>query len=230
MLYKVLGSGGRSCNGGKAKWNLPHTREDGSQTPGKWMRKIKGELVPCKNGYHLCRVQDILTWLNDEIYEAEYVGEILESEDKIVVRQCRLLRKCEEWTEKSARSFACWCVRNTPLSDGRKVWDLLDDKRSREAVEVAERYAEGNATKEDLNAAWAAAGNAAWEAARNAAWEAAGNAAWAAARTAAGNAARKAAGNAAWAAAWAAAWEAAWAAQHKELCRILNIEVKGEKR
>jgi len=179
-------------------------------------------------------VQDILTWLNAEIYEAEFEGEMLECSDKIVVRTCRLVRKCEGWTEKSARLFACWCVRNTPLSDGRKVWDLLDDKRSREAVEVAERYAEGNATKEDLNAARTAAGNAAW----NAAWAAAGNAAWAAAENAAWAAARTAAGNAAWAAAWeaaraaarAAAWEAARAAQQKELCRILNIEVKGEKR
>ena len=77
------------------------------------------------------------------------------------------------------RKFACRCVRETPLADGRKVWDLLTDARSRAAVECAERHAEGQATDEELAAAWAAA-VAAWAAAR-AAGAAAGDAAWAAA-------------------------------------------------
>jgi hypothetical protein len=81
-----------------------------------------------------------------------------------------------------------------------------EDKRPRQAIEVARRYAEGNATREELAAAWAAA----W-----AAGAAAGAAAWAAAwaaGAAAGAAAWAAAGAAAWAAAWAAARAAAWAA------------------
>src|SRR5436309_4062118 len=32
----------------------------------------------------------------------------------------------------------------------RRVWDLLTDNRSREAVEVAERYADGSANRDDL--------------------------------------------------------------------------------
>ena len=88
------------------------------------------------------------------------------------------------------RLIACAMVRETPLADGRTVWDLLTDERSRNAVEVAERHARGEATDEELAAAWDAA-RAAWDAAR-----------------AAGDAAR----DAAWAAAWAAARDAAWAA------------------
>ena len=96
--------------------------------------------------------------------------------------------------DKTLRLFPCRCV--------REVWHLLTDERSRNAVEVAERYAVGAATQEQL----AAASAAAW-AASAAAW-AASDAAWAA------SAAAWAASAAAWAAryaAWAARY-AAWAA------------------
>jgi hypothetical protein len=124
--------------------------------------------------------------------------------------------------DKKLRAFACWCVRNTPLADGRKVWDLLEDERSRRAVEVAEMYIRDEATAEELAAAW----DAAWDAARAAAWDAA----WAAARDAAWDAARDAARDAAWdaardaarAAARAAAWDAAWAAQADALREIIG--------
>lgn len=65
--------------------------------------------------------------------------------------------------DKALRLYACACVRGTPLGDGRTVWDLLIDERSRNAVQVSERYADGQATDEELAAAWAAAGAAAWE-------------------------------------------------------------------
>lgn len=56
----------------------------------------------------------------------------------------------------------------------------MTDQRSKDALNVAERFANGNATQSDLDAARAAA----WAAARAAAWDAARDAAGAAARDA----------------------------------------------
>ena len=79
--------------------------------------------------WHECERGDWLAWLLAEL--------------KLPTNQLRLI--------------ACAIVRRTPLSDGRTVWDLLTDERSRHAVEVAERYANGQATDEELAAAWYAA-------------------------------------------------------------------------
>lgn len=75
---------------------------------------------------------------------------------------------------RTLRLFTCWCV--------RQVWHLLTDERSRNAVEVAERYARGEASRDELaaasDAAWAAAWAATSDAARAAAWDAARVATW----------------------------------------------------
>jgi hypothetical protein len=59
--------------------------------------------------------------------------------------------------DRKFRLYACGCARNTPLSDGRALWDLLTDQRSRTAIEVAERFAEGKATDEERQEARSAA-------------------------------------------------------------------------
>jgi hypothetical protein len=81
--------------------------------------------------------------------------------------------------EREMRLFAVECARG--------VQHLMTDKRSIDALDVAERFANGLATQAELDAAWAAA-----DAAEDAAWAAAdaagasGVAAWAAARATAG--------------------------------------------
>ena len=63
------------------------------------------------------------------------------------------LRACDG-IDREARLYAVWCA--------RQVQHLLTDPRSLTVLDVAERYAEGEATGEELTAASAAA----WAAAR----------------------------------------------------------------
>ena len=102
-------------------------------------------------------------------------------------------------TDRELRLFAVFCA--------RQVEHLLTDQRSKDAIDTAEKFAKGEATYEELAAAWAAADAAAWAAARAAAWAAA----WAAARAAA------------WAAAEAAARVAAWAAD-RDAARVAQSD------
>ncbi len=92
--------------------------------------------------------------------------------------------RCVSGVDRDARLFAVWCA--------RQVEHLMTDQRSKDALDVAERFANGEATEEERAAAWDAAGAAAWAAAWDAAWAAVGAAAGAAARAASGAAARAA--------------------------------------
>jgi len=78
--------------------------------------------------------------------------------------------------DREIRLYAVWCV--------RQVQHLLTDRRSLDALDVAERFANGLATDKELAAAWAAARAAATGSAAGAAWAAAtgsaAGAAWAA--------------------------------------------------
>ncbi|HEY7314823.1 MAG TPA: hypothetical protein VH643_36090 [Gemmataceae bacterium] len=80
-------------------------------------------------------------------------------------------------SERKLRHFACACCRD--------IWHLLTVEHSRTAVEVAERFADGDATRDELEAVWKAASAVAGPPAWAAAWASEG-----AARKAARGAAR----------------------------------------
>lgn len=217
MLFKMLNSDGTSFNGGTGKWSLPH-----EGLPGEWMPAIKGELIACSNGYHLCRSQDLVSWLGPVIYEAEVRGEILMAADKVVTREARLLRRLKGWNATTARLFACDCAEHVlPLFEKQ----FPDDKRPHHTIELARRYAQGQASNIELDIAGVTAAAAAWDATAVAARNTAFSAAWAAERDTAWSVA---AWLAAWVAAEAAVRDVGWAAerewQTKRLMELLGVK------
>lgn len=85
--------------------------------------------------------------------------------------------RCLVGEDRNLRLYAVWCV--------RQVQHLLSDKRSLSALGVAEAFANGNASMEELREAQAAAMAAAQDGAHSAAQEGARAAARAAAQAAA---------------------------------------------
>jgi hypothetical protein len=197
VAYKVLGPNGEAYHGGRGSWPLPH---DGQ--PGEWIH-VDGQLVPCHRGLHLCRRTDLIQWLGPEIYEAEFSGEPVIRDDKIVVGSARLLRRLDTWNETTARLFAADCAAYAVSACRRR--DIPIDPRVSEAIRVARSYARGEIADEERQSAelqaaacaaesaadsvgsWAATWSALGSAARTAAWSAAKSAAWSAADSIAGS-------------------------------------------
>ena len=147
-LYKVLAENG-SARMGTGKWHLPK-----GNRPGKWMPPIEGPLMPYANGYHLCRRQGLVKWVGSKIHVAEYRGEMVEADNKVVVRDARLIRSIPTWNERTAGLFACDCAEH--------VLHLFErsnpgDSRVRNAIEISRKVANGDLPKTELIAAPAAA-------------------------------------------------------------------------
>ena len=143
QLFKVLGPGRVSIGGGTGKW-----------VPGRW-RAVRGPLVACKHGLHLCRTQDLVRWLGPEIWRAEAEGDRIDETDKIVVRRARITTRVE-WNERTARLFAAACAED--------VLNLISEPQRAvcaETIEVARRFANGEATDAERSAARSAATSAA---------------------------------------------------------------------
>ena len=118
---------------------------------------------PCAQGW-----AKLLATLNKTKADDENVSflTILESNGLDDALWC--LRSTPEYNRDS-RLFAVWCA--------RQVQHLMTDERSLNALDVAERYADGLANNEELAAARAAARDAAKDAAWDAAQDAASDAA-----------------------------------------------------
>ena len=167
------------------KWLGWHFLNDDGRTncgnrkpvPGKIMN-CRGELVLCENGLHASRrAIDALYYAPGPIVQrVELIGVRIDDTDKSCARTRRCLWIAD--AERTLHEFALWCA-DGALNRERKA-GREPDARSWEALVVKRCWLDGQATDEELEAAWQAAWQAAWEAA----WDAAREAAWVASREA----------------------------------------------
>ena len=172
---------------------------------GEWTEAEKPVL--CESGWHGVERKDVLEHLPYKkavLWRVECRGAMVHGDNKFAAESMRLVEIVAEPSDKELRLFMCDVAESVlHIFEEERPQDL----RPRQSIETARRYANGEATDEELADARAAA----WAAARVAAWAdvwgaAAGAAAWDAARAHAWDAARDAARDAAWADARDAAW------------------------
>jgi hypothetical protein len=135
-------------------------------------------------------------------------GTVVRGDDKAAASERPILASAD--CTRALHEFGLWCA--------EQVRHLMTDERSTHALDVKRKWLDGQATDDELSAAW----DAAWDAAKDAAGDAARAAARAAAWAAVGAAAKDAAWAAARAAAWNVAWDAARDVQNAELERRLH--------
>jgi len=103
--------------------------------PGRWVEADAA--VPCEQGVHACRLDDLPFWTNEELWEIELAGEVVVAGRKLVAPRGRLVGRVEAWTEAAARELGdSAAARARALADARP-----DDAMARAYAEDAERRA-----------------------------------------------------------------------------------------
>jgi hypothetical protein len=98
LAYKFLDHDHRAVFSG-FRWPLPAS--DGEAGP--WVET--GSVVPCREGIHGCRPSGVGFWLNEELWEVELAGDIVEVGTKVVASRGRLRRRIGDWAGAAAREL-----------------------------------------------------------------------------------------------------------------------------
>ncbi len=69
-----------------------------------------GELEDCRIGVHALLLPQLLDWLDDELWEIELGGEVVEHEAMVVAERGRLVRRIDAWDAAAAQAFADACA------------------------------------------------------------------------------------------------------------------------
>ena len=131
LLWKSLRPGLRSLNGHEFTWKI-----------GEW-KKEAAPLSMCNNGFHASEnVIDAMSYVRAAIIaRVEVRGAHLEQSDKQCWEEMRIV-KAWKWDKADSVALAIFAARLVlPIWEKRHP----DDKRVRNAIETAERYARGDA-------------------------------------------------------------------------------------
>ncbi len=137
IAYKFLRVGGVGPFSGFA-WPRP----DGG--PGAWV--VAGEdLVICHRAVHACAVEDLVLWLDDELWLVELTDVVDTGNGKVAARSGRLLEQVEAWTEGLAIEFAGACASRAAECAAQLVADPQRRERLEAMAADAAAYATGAA-------------------------------------------------------------------------------------
>jgi hypothetical protein len=106
IAYKFLSSGAVGLFSRHA-WPTPT-----ADSPGEWVH-VDGEIQPCLNGVHACPQERLVEWLDDELWQIELDGPVVEADGDLIARAGRLIRRLEGWDDECAQAFVRQCVDNT---------------------------------------------------------------------------------------------------------------------
>jgi hypothetical protein len=101
--YKFLARGARG-RFSDFEWPTP-----AAEGPGDWVDA--GEtLEDCRTGVHACAAGQLLNWIDDELWEIELAGQIVERDAMIVAQRGRLALRITAWDEGAATEFSHACA------------------------------------------------------------------------------------------------------------------------
>lgn len=135
--YKFLALGGVG-RFSEFAWPRPAGAE-----PGSWV--VTGEqLEDCRHGVHACMLDQLLDWVDDELWEIELGGEIVAGDAMVVAERGRLVGQVAGWDGRTAQEFAdacAWRARDYALSTLRRVGLTDEAELLVGAVELGEMQA-----------------------------------------------------------------------------------------
>lgn len=132
--YKFLAAGG---NGRFSNFGWPLPAEGGF---GAWVEAGE-DLDDCRAGVHACRLRQLLDWIDDELWEIELDGEIIERDAMIIAQRGRLLARVAAWNDVTAHEFAdacAWRARGFAIRELRRLNLTEEAERLVAAAELAE--------------------------------------------------------------------------------------------
>lgn len=77
---------------------------------GEWVDAAQ-PLADCLAGVHAVRREHLLDWIDDELWEIELAGTVVERDSMVVAERGRLVRRIAAWDADLAHEFADECAR-----------------------------------------------------------------------------------------------------------------------
>lgn len=134
IAYKFLNETG-SGRFSEARWPLPT-----HAAPGAWLSAAL-PLVPCVHGVHAMRSHQLPFWLDQQLWEVELDGEVIECTSMLVAERGRLVRRVESWNQAGWEALGAFGLQRTQANLARVVQEApSEEERARFYLREVETF------------------------------------------------------------------------------------------